>query len=291
MIAKEDLARRIREYPGDRTESDWLDTFEFLRCSLAESLATDVQLGCYSIDDFPGYASAGGGARVRGRGPVPGIKSDCWEGILGWSGNRGSQGHAGASIFPFQGGFVVQPRGALVDLGANAETDQLLAYRFENGKFVNSGWVYGDGPGEWAHVSVPGTVYFQLVPIAQPNTEYIVDEPIAVDLHMPELSVVSRAAARVSLVHVNRDRECTNLVPWTSRPPKSNSPHTQSLSDCSSPTPNSVRVRLDLFSIRGGWKPGRYHMTIRVQNFHEPDHWAWTSDISEPFKITIIDNM
>ena len=77
------LTERICQYPGDRKEADWLDTFEFLRRSLANSLANDVQLGSYFIDDFKGCASAGGAARVRGRGPLLGINADSWEGILG----------------------------------------------------------------------------------------------------------------------------------------------------------------------------------------------------------------
>jgi hypothetical protein len=91
MAQKTALQQLIREYPGDRSESEWLDTLESLRCSLSESLCTHAQLGCYWINDFSGHASAGGCARVRGRTPIPGIDSDYWEGILGWSGNRGQQ--------------------------------------------------------------------------------------------------------------------------------------------------------------------------------------------------------
>ena len=86
MVKETALTELIREFPGDRAESQWLDSLELLRRALSESLQTDAQLGSYTIDDFPGYASAGGSARVRGKEPLPGLESDCWEGIVGWSG-------------------------------------------------------------------------------------------------------------------------------------------------------------------------------------------------------------
>ncbi|MCR9117061.1 MAG: hypothetical protein NXI22_08985, partial [bacterium] len=86
---------------------------------------------------------------------MPGVQSDSWEGVLCWSGNRGEIAHASALIFPFLDGSAVQPEGRIVDLGPSAEVERLLLYRFLNGSFVDSGWHWGDVPGEWAHVTVP----------------------------------------------------------------------------------------------------------------------------------------
>jgi len=291
--AIKDLTQRIIEYPGDRSESDWLDTFEFLRSSLGSTLGTEAQLGCYCISDFPGHGCAGGGAGVRGGDALYGIDSDCWEGRLCWSGNRGSHGYASAFIFPFLHGSAVQPRGRLADLGSNAEVDHFLLYHFENGRVVGSGWQCGDGPGEWSCVSVPGTVYVRDLTVTPTADTIEAGAPLAVDIQIEGFSrVVTKSGARgpfrISLIHANRNRERTNLVPWTSRPPKPGSTHVQTLSDCSFPTPEPVRIRLDSFNIRGGWSPGRYHLSLRVQNSHNPTHWAWSCDISGPFKLTIV---
>jgi len=262
-----EAGERICEYPGDRSETDWLDTFEFLRSCLSDALSTEVHLGCYWINDFPGYASAGGCARVRGRDSVPGIESDNWEGVLCWSGNRGERGYSSALIFPFLNGSAVMRRGRIADLGSDAEVDEFISYRFCDGKFIDSGWGFADGPGEWAHVTVPGTVYFQRLKAIPPSAAITADSPITVSLQIPQLSFVRtnpghKSPSRISLVHVNRNRESTNLVPWTSRPPQSGSKDVQSLAECSFPLPDIVRVRLDSFRIRGGWTPGKYHISV-----------------------------
>jgi hypothetical protein len=288
-----DFNERIREYPGDRSELDWLDTFECLRSCLSQALSTYVQLGCYWIDDFPGFASAGGSARIRGHHAVPGIDSDYWEGILCWSGNRGMSGYAGALIFPFLRGSAVVRRGRIADLGPGQEVDENVYYRFENGTFINSGWSYADGPGEWASVTTPGTVYLQCLNVIPPARIIGEHSQIAVDLQIPQLSSIlahseRESAARISLVHVNRNHESTNVVPWTSQPPQRGSRDVQTVADCSFPTHDVLRVRLDSFRIRGGWMPGKYHLSIRIQNFHKLTDWAWSCDISEPFKLTIV---
>ena len=283
-----DLSQLICEFPGDRTEADWLTVFEHLRRSLAESLDSDVQLGSYTIDDFKTYSSSGGCARVRGRSKVPGTLSDSWEGILCWSGNRGKAGHAAASIFPFLNGSVIQANGRLEDLGQAAETNQQLEFKFENGQFAKSGWVFEDGPGEWASVSRPGSVYLQDLSIVCQNSDCVYDQPIEIELNIPHFSPdLETPKARISLIHVNRNRERTNLVPWTSQPPKSNSRYTLSSEQCSQISKSKTRFSLNQFPIRGGWTPGRYYLSVRVQNFHDPKHWAWTSFISEPIRITI----
>ena len=131
------LPEMIYNFPGDRSEASWVDAIEYLRLSLSGSFKTNVQVGCYWIADFPGHMSAGCVARIRGREPLAGVASDSWEGLLGWSGHRGKTGNAYVLIFPFLSGSVVQQRGRLIDMGPDAEADELLAYRFENGTFYS----------------------------------------------------------------------------------------------------------------------------------------------------------
>jgi len=287
---KHEAGERICEFPGGRSEAAWLDTFEYLRSCLSDALSTEVHFGCYWIDDFPGHASAGGCARVRGQNRVPEIESDNWEGVLGWSGNRGECGHSSALIFPFLKESAVMRRGRIADLASDDEVDEFVVYRFHEGKFIDSGWSFAEGPGEWAHVTVPGTVYFQRLRAILHSQVIAENSPIMVDLHIPQFysARANTSPPRISLVHVNRNREHTNLVPQTSRPPRPGSRDVQSLADCSSPSPDIVRVRLDSFRIRGGWTPGKYHISVRIQNFHKPGEWTWTCDISEPLKLTIV---
>ena len=295
-----ELSQRISAFPGDQTESQWLRIFEFLRATLSESLSTHARLGCYFVNDFPGHASASGNARIRAATPFPGIESDSWEGVLCWSGNRGARAHASVLICPFLDGSAVQPEGRLADLGPNAEVDRFLIYRFQGGSFVDSGWQIGDGPGEWAHVTVPDSIYHRKLVVTLPAETVEFGAPIYVDLAIPELPAVrssskhvssktpsSKAQTRVSLIHVNRNREGSNLSPWTANPPI-HTRHAQSLSDASFPSSTVMRIRLDRFNIRGGWAPGKYHLSLRAQNFHKPTHWAWSSTISRPLKLTIV---
>ena len=284
-------APRIDTFPGDQTESEWLRALEFLRASLSEALSTHALLGFYSICDFPGYASASGMARLRSGAPVPGIHSDSWEGVLCWSGNRGEGGHASALIFPFLDGSAVQPQGRIADSGPDAKVDSYLLYQFEINTFVDAGWIYEDGPGEWAYVSTPNTVYWRTLMVHPLATTIESGKPIHVDITIPALSDIrtnSKTTARISLIHVNRNRERTNLVPWTAKPPESDSTKTLSLSNATFPASKVIRIRLDSFNIRGGWIPGNYHLSIRVQNFHKPTDSSWTSELSQPFKLTII---
>ena len=197
-------------------------------------------------------------------------------------------------IFPFLDGSAVQPEGRLADLGPTAEVDRYLIYRFQDGSFVDSGWQTGDGPGAWAHVTVPDSIYHRKLIVNLPAETMESGAPVYVDLSIPDLPAVrsvsktpsSKAQARVSLIHVNRNREGSNLSPWTANPP-THARHGQSLSDASFPSPEVMRIRLDGFNIRGGWAPGKYHLSLRVQNFHKPKHWAWSSTISRPLKLII----
>lgn len=280
----------FREFPGDRTESEWLDAFELLRNCLSDSLQTHVHLGPYTIDDFAGHAGAGGAARIRGKSPLPSVDCECdyWEGILCWSGSRGKSGSASAFVFPFRDGSVVQRRGRLADLEPGTETDELLSYRLAEGRFVCDGWIYE--PDGWAEVAQPGSVYLQKLQLAEGVRTFVAGEPIMVDLCLPKPATASHCrTARASLVHVNRGRKSTNLAPWTARPPKPQARGALPISHQWLTTPSMLRLRLDEFSIRGGWRPGRYHLAVRIQNLHDPQDWSWSSDISGPVQISIVD--
>ena len=284
------LSQRIEAFPGGQSEADWLKAFEFLRAALSDTLATRAQLGCYRIDDFPHDASAGGGASIRARTPVPGIDSDCWEGSLGWGGSRNSRARASALIFPFLNESAVQPAGRIADIGKAAEVDRFLLYEFENGAFVDYGWQCASGPGEWAHATVPDTIYCRDLAVQEPREAFQSDGPIHVDITIPELPALRSNLsnnARISLIHTNRNRERTNVAPWTANPP-SNLTNAQAWSAASFPAPNVLRIRLDAFNIRGGWVPGKYHLSLRIQNFHSPLDWSWSAEISRPFKLTIV---
>lgn len=291
MVAtSNELTRRIGMFPGDQTESEWLNAFSFLRSALSQALTTHAHIGCYYIDDFPRHAGAAGYSRIRAGTPVPGIDSDSWEGVLCWSGNRDSRAYASALIIPFHNDSAVQPQGRIADLGADAEVNKFLLYRFEDGVFKYSGWQCCDGPGEWAHVTVPGTLFCRDLTVDLRATMIESNMPIYVDLTIPDLQAVrsnSDTKARISLIHVNRDRESTNLSPWTANPP-TDTRNSQSLSTASFPTSNVMRIRLDAFNIRGGWIAGKYHLSLRVQNFHKPTDWAWSSAISKPIKLEIV---
>jgi hypothetical protein len=279
-----------RAQAGNRTESQWLDALEFLRRSLSESLGSYARLGGYVIDDSGGCANSSCCAQVRGGSPLAGTASDSWEGLLTWFANRGEPGFAEATIFPFRSGSVVQPSGRLADLGPDAETDQFISYRFENGRFDSYGWIHGDGPGEWAGVIAPGDVYRQFLTAVEGERTFLPGEPIALRLQLPATkSATYSKAARVSLIHVNRNRENTNLVPWSVRPPKSNSQHALTIPISALTTPSGVEVRLDEFSIRGGWVPGQYYLSVRIQNHFAKRDWAWICDISPPICITVED--
>lgn len=283
-----ELDELVHRFPGDRNESDWLDAIELLRRAVSESLHSDVQLGMYHVNDIPGEGSISACSRVRGKEAVPGLQSDSWEGVLCWTIGRNKDGHADLYVFPFRDGSVLQQRGRLADLGPTAETEEFLSYRFDDGTFFCDGWRYPEGSGEWAEVSKPGSVYLQkLTPEIQRHT-FTVGQQMTINFRLPvPIPDALSDSARISLVHVNRNQENTNLVPWTARPPKSNCQHSISITKQILTRPDIIRVPLHEFSIRGGWTPGRYHLAVRVQDLHAPRDWSWTCDISPPIKITI----
>lgn len=283
------MEERIYLYPGGQTEPQWLAGFEYLRSCLSDAFATHAFLGGYWIEDFTGDASSGGSALLRASTPVPNIESDSWEAVVCWSGTRGKRARATAYVFPFLRGSAVQPSGRIADQGPDAEVNQVLVYQYEDGAFVYSGWHWEDGPGEWAHVAEPNSVYRFDLAIAAPTSPIEFGTPIYVALTNISLQPHEFPKdARISLVHANRNRVRTNLVPWTANPPSNTSRTIPLPANTVSDAANGISVRLDDLSIRGGWIPGRYHLTLRLQNCHLADHWSWSCELSKPFKVTVV---
>jgi len=87
---------------------------------------------------------------------------------------------------------------------------------------------------------------------------------------------------RISLIHVNRNREGTNLVPWTAHPPRPNSQDVLTIDGLRQISHDTLRIDLRSFRVRDGWTPGKYHVSLRAQNFHRPNDRCWSSEISAP---------
>ena len=248
-------------------------------------------VGKYWVSDFPNAASAGGAFNFRCNSGVPSVESDCSEGVLCWSGNIGERASAHASLVPFLRESPVQALGRLEDLGEGSEVEQVYSFGFINGRFSEGGWEDGY-PGEWSYIAAPGDLYrYEISPSFKKET-FNVDEPSVMTLNVDgfnhtRFSNDKGSMPRISLIHVNRNREEKNLVPWTMRPPRRNSKHVQTLLDCRVPKPGLIECRLDQFNIRGGWRPGKYHLSVRIQNFHEPGSWTWSSQVSKPIKLRI----
>lgn len=263
----------------------WLDTLDLLVARLADATASHLHLGTYWCSDEPGHSTASMSGRVRSRTPLIGTDSDYWEGAVCYTG--GSEGaYADAFLFPFRDGSPVVSSGKLAN---NAELDQFRWWQLAGGRFVDRGWDHPDGPGEWGWVKKPGDEYRRYVNVQMESATYHAGEPIIVGLSNIGFTNGQRptpgSSARISLIHANRDKENTNLFPWGGHPPRPNSSYALSIMDLAF---QEARLQVDLsrFRIRGGWIPGQYHLSIRVQNGRSP-HWTYSSDISPPFKITV----
>lgn len=282
----QDIASQIHADPRGRSEDAWLDTLDFLAGRLGEATSAHLHIGTYWCSDEIGHSFASIISRVRARCPLPGTDSDYWEGALCYTGsNEGA--HADAYLFPFRNGCPVVSRGFLA---ADAELDEFRWWQLDEGRFVDRGWSYPDGPGEWGWVKKPGDEYWQSVNVRTAPGGYQSGVPIFVGLSNIVLPTDHRArqqsSARISIIHANRDRENTNLYPWGVRPPRRKSQYALPITEISFQG-TELQVDLSRFGIRGGWIPGQYHVAIRVQNCRNPGDWSYSSDISAPFRITV----
>lgn len=287
------VADRILDDPRGRSEAEWLDVLDYLVSRLSDATGACLEIGRYWIDDTG--ASASICVCIRAKAPLPGVDSDCWEAVACLSGQaRGAW--ADAYAFPFLRGSAVTAEGRIADLGPDVEFEDPWTYRFAAGEFQSQGWWPADGPGEWAGIKAPGDEYMLCIDCRPVSTEFSEGEPIYVDLRPAacapphtDLRVGHGASnsPRISLVYVERNREGANLVPWGSRPARSNSQHAETIDRITESSHGTLRLDLSAFQIRGGWIPSKYHVSVRVQNFHEPDSWSWTSEVSVPLEFTI----
>jgi hypothetical protein len=287
-MAANSIAKSILSDPRNRSEAEWLDTLDYLVDVLAASTACHLHLGAYWCSDEPVCRSASIGSRVRSRSPLPGVRSDYWEAALCYTGNA-ERAFADAYVFPYREGRLVSSAGRLPE---GEEVEEFRRWQFVDGRFVDKGWQYPDGPGEWSWVKEPGDEYPEEIHVTPEGAVFQAGESAVV--HLSGLQIPRSLASlkmqnpRISLVHVNRDQEGSNLSPWTARPPRPMSHDTVSLHDARIEN-EEIQVDLTKFRVRGGWIPGRYYASIRVQNLHDPEETKCSARISSPFQFTIVD--
>ncbi len=287
------IANQIHNDPRGRSEDKWINTLKFLVSRLAYATSSNLHIGRYWISDIPGDVIAASGARVRAKSPFPYVESDYWEAAICYTGNK-EHAYSDVFAFPFLKGSPVTSRGRIADFGEVIELDEFWWFQFVDGEFKSKGWSFPDGLGEWGWITKPGDEYLQCIKVTLISAEFQPGSPIEATISVPLLDKIyatrshpNISVPRVSLVHVNRNRENTNLVPWNCYPPRINSRNIQLL-DQLTVSKSTLKIDLTSFNIRGGWVPGKYHMSLRLQNFHEIGDWTATSEISEPFKFIII---
>ena len=283
---RSETANRLFQDPRGQSESDWLDLLDYLVSGLSDATSCYLHLGTYWCDDFSTHAQASITGRVRSRSALVGVESDYWEAALCYTGNA-DRAYATAYVFPFLKGVPVTSRGCLQ---ADVELDEYRLWEFTEHGFVDRGWSHPDGPGEWAWIQQPGDEYWQRLDVSLPDRPFAAGDSVIATIHDKSVPRSHReikdSKVRVSLVHANRNSENTNLFPWGERPARPNRGHATPIQQAVV-ADSSIAVDLTGFKIRGGWKPGTYHVTLRVQNLHDRKDWTYTSDISPPFKLTV----
>lgn len=272
--------------PRGRSESEWLDTLDFLVNSLSTATSCHLHLGTYWCTDNAGAPTASIIGRVRSRHRLPGVKSDYWEAAICYTGGS-DRTYADAYLFPYLEDRPVTRNGRLAP---DAELDELRHWKFSDGEFNDRGWTFPDGPGEWGWIERPGDEYQQTLAVTLARSNFGYGEPILATIRNVVVPTAHRdllgSTGRISLIHANRNKENTNLYPWGTRPSRPTCryaiPIQQALVQDS-----SILVDLTRFRIRGGWTPGNYHVALRVQNCRDKNDWTYSSDISLPFKLIV----
>lgn len=291
-MRRRDIADQINDDPRGRTETEWLDSLEFLVSRLSDATGAYLELGRYWIEDFPGHSGAGMSARVRSKKPLRGVNCDYWEAAICLSGgHRGAR--ADAFVIPYLRGSRITSEGRMADRSSQGE-EEFWWFNFTGGEFQSKGSSWPDGPGEWSWVKQPGDEYQQNVDCRISQSSIRNDAPVYVDVIVSDLAHIKTyrnrlrpSTPRISLLHVNRNREHANLVPWNFRPPRPGSQDVLTVDDGQTTGRDALQIDLRRLRVRGGWLPGRYHLSLRVQNFHKPDDWSWSSEISAPINFEI----
>jgi len=277
-----------------QNEAAWLSLINQFVHGLEEATRCPIQIGEYSCDVElpPPKTSYSLGLSVRSSRPHPKVKSDSWEARVCFTGNQ-QKNWSDAYVFPLLDGERVKDGGQRVSV--KNKPDEFLWYiNQENGwVLAESDWVINgweiDGYGEWECIRKPGDLYCGGLKCEPTQSRYQSGETVLIRIKEPFRDyhgTLITEPQRFSLIHANRNRENTNSAPWGVFPPRSSSPHVQTLTwrDCE---PNGdLLLDLSQFNIRHDWIPGKYHVALRSQlKFVD---WDWSSGTSEPFQIVIV---
>lgn len=267
-------------------EEAWLLVMNRLIHDLEEATDCPQQIGPYWCSASPQLPDpqCSLGIRVRSRRPLPGIHCDNWEATVCLDGDR-DRNWTDAFVFPFLEGARV------TSLGRHADPDT-EPRDFPWYTYTETGWQFNrwepDWYGEWASLREPGDLYFPGLDCQPVRDRYRCGEPLLVrvtdEFRRRDRSLI-REPARFSLIHANRNRENTNSAPWGAHPPRRSSPHVRTLTWQNREPDGALLLDLSRLSIRHGWKPGKYHLALRVQR--QNTGWDWDSSISLPFHLVI----
>ena len=288
----ENVADQIENGPGGRTESDWLDTLDYLVDRLSKATSCYLEVGRYWSWDQTTRQSSGICVRVRSKQPFPFVESDYWEAAICLTGDS-EKGWSDVFAFPYLKENRVSSEG-VVSSSSDVDLEEFWWFNFSHRHFHSKGWSFPEGPGEWSWVKKPGDEFQTNVECTPVSNCVDSQNPIPVSIAHSGIRLLKSASSqkrdvtfRLSLVHVNRDRENTNLTPWNVRPPRANSLDVIFLDAQSLSGEGTDNLDISRFRIRGGWKPGKYHASIRVQVSSTGEENNWESEISSPFKFHI----
>lgn len=270
----------LKEDLRGSSEARWLELVEFFVGRLTEATGSHLHVGEYWCSDHPGYSSVGIHVRLRSRQPLPFVKSDYWDGSLSYSWQADWSG-VSAHAYPFLNGERVYETQDWTE-------DEYRWLRFESGQFVDAGWSRPECGPELEEIPQPGDFYWDRLQATPDSDAFQVDQPITIQLTHNQQFRASGIGdnPRVTLIHANRGRERFNAFPWGEKLPRPDSKHSVAL-QCEDQ--HHALVDLQQFNIRGGWSPGRYHVALRVQNWCPADDWTYTSYVSPPFSVRVID--
>lgn len=267
--------------PRGRTEAEWLDVFEYLLGLLRDATRAEIEVGAYWLDVEANAAAAALGARIRADGPLLWTDSDCWEAAFCITGGREGS-YADVMAFPFLRGSVITRDGRLDDLRGAHEVEELWLH-YTDRKWVDQGWRYPDGAGEWDHVRRPGDAFFRAISCTGVKDRFTVLEPLMISVdcvHGQEPTLGDRAS--LSIHRLLRDgREI--VAPSSAVPlPRPGSSHRLPFGSTKLP----ASFRLDSLPIPGGWAPGKYRLEVRLDHSRSPA--SRDSDISEAGEFEVL---
>lgn len=281
MNTVSDLEQKTTADPRSRSEEEWLDVFEHLLGSLCSVTCAEIEVGAYWLDSMSALASASLGARIRAEGPLLWTNSDYWEAAFCITGNAAGS-YIDVFAFPFLRGCVINRDGPLDDIARDDEVEEFWL-QFANGTWIERGWNYPEGTGEWDYVRRPGTAFFRAIRCQGTKERFCRSEPLLVTVDRAEdrrNSLGGRAS--LSIHRLLRD-DIEIVMPPSAvsipRPGSQQRPHLGS-------TMLPATFPVDSISIPGGWIPARYQLEVRL-------HWnsaptSCDSDISNPIRFEVI---